>query len=98
MKAFLVVDIPDDLMVEECDIDYQVYYSNENADSFLVEESTAMTLRPLPQKREPKEEWLNEYHRDEFADGWNACLDEILGDCITQEEADLCGVQLWHDD
>lgn len=34
-------------------------------------------LKPLPQNREPKEEWYNEYHRDEFADGWNACLKEI---------------------
>ena len=55
-------------------------------------------LKPLPQMREPNEEWLNEYHRDEFADGWNACLKEIIGAYITQEEADLCGVQLWHDD
>ena len=34
-------------------------------------------LKPLPQMREPNEEWLNEYHIDEFADGWNACLKEI---------------------
>ena len=34
-------------------------------------------LKPMPQKREPKEEWLNEYNRDEFADGWNACIEEI---------------------
>ena len=37
-------------------------------------------LRPLPQMREPNEEWLNEYHRDEFADGWNACLKAITGE------------------
>lgn len=86
MKAFLVVDIPDGLMVEECDIDYQVYYSNENADSFLVEESTAMTLKPLPEKKTDLEGM--EVHRGcfNFTDwgyeiGWNECLAEITGDC-----------------
>ena len=78
MKAFLVVDIPDDLMVEECDIDYQVYYSNENADSFLVEESTAMTLKPLPEKKEC-DMWRG-LSRDIEALGYNKCLDEILGE------------------
>ena len=79
MKAFLVVNIPDDLMAEECDVDYQVYYSNENADSFLVEESTAMTLRPLPSFKAVD---LNDT-RDVmmFCHGWNVCLNEILGDC-----------------
>ena len=88
MKAFLVVDIPDDLMAEECDVDYQVYYSNENADSFLVEESTAMTLKPLPEKKETcsvidyasGKAMIDEYE-NEFNLGFNACLKEITGDC-----------------
>lgn len=37
-------------------------------------------FKTMPMKREPKEEWLNEYHRDEFADGWNACLEELERD------------------
>ena len=87
MKAFLVVDIPDDLMVEECDIDYQVYYSNENADSFLVEESTAMTLKPLPKKKEitgvieSTSEYQEKIYQNFYNRGFNACLKEILGDC-----------------
>ena len=80
MKAFLVVDIPDDLMAEECDIDYQVYYSNENADSFLVEESTAMTLRPLPKKKEMTDIQMKSLD-GLYVKAWNDCLDEILGDC-----------------
>ena len=80
MKAFLVVDIPDDLMAEECDIDYQVYYSNENADSFLVEESTAMTLKPLPKKKEMTDTQMKSLD-GLYAKAWNDCLDEILGDC-----------------
>lgn len=86
MKAFLVVDIPDGLMVEECDIDYQVYYSNENADSFLVEESTAMTLKPLPEKKETKgviestSEYQEKIYQNFHNRGFNDCLEQITGE------------------
>ena len=58
-------------------------------------------LKPLPKK---KKSYMAELTQEDYdslfpeAKGYNACLDEILGDYITQEEADLCGVQLWHDD
>lgn len=37
-------------------------------------------------------------YNEGFIDGRNHCIELITGDYITQEEADLCGVQFWHDD
>jgi len=70
MKAILVIDMP--THCGECPVKCRMRGINHVP--------TWCPLRPLPHKREPKEEWLNEYHRDEFADGWNACIDEITGE------------------
>lgn len=69
MKAVLVVDVDD--MIGE--VDYTVLSKKEMVNG-------RAKLRPLPHKKEPKEEWFNEYHRDEFADGFNFCLDVITGE------------------
>lgn len=77
MKVCLIVDLPDGEDFNECVADMFIHDLNVRG----IAKYNDVPLRPLPQKREPKEEWLNEYHRDEFADGWNACLKEITGDC-----------------
>ena len=105
MKYIAVVDIPDVLLEEHEEgiifndvitVDCKVKGSKEYRDDvyFTIED---VPMRPLPEKiwhEEGKENECEEWHKN----GWNACLDEILGDYITQEEADLCGVQFWHDD
>ena len=58
-----------------CEAFHQKRISDDICDT--EERPSWCPLKPMPEKREPKEEWLNKYHRDEFADGWNACLEEI---------------------
>ena len=78
MKKMLIIEGP-----ESCETCPLRSYSNLMLVCTPMREAASdveCPLKPLPQKREPKEEWLNEYHRDEFADGWNACIDEITGE------------------
>ena len=77
MKAILVIDIPDG---------YGDIYDNKAVVTLRNGKlGTSLgiynvPLKPIPKKRDNNEEWLNEYHRDDYADGWNACLNEIFGD------------------
>jgi len=65
MKAILVIDIDDDMIGE---VDYTVLSKSE-----MVNGRTK--LRPLPEMNT----WdvTENGHVTEFAEGWNACLDEI---------------------
>ena len=93
MKVYLIVDLPDGEDINECVADMFIHDLNVRG----IAKYNDVPLRPLPEKiwhEEGKENECEEWHKN----GWNACLDEILGDYITQEEADLCGVQFWHDD
>lgn len=82
MKAILVVEMPNNC--EECPCCYGFICSPLAREMGIWGihngKPTDCPLKPMPRKREPKEEWLNEYHRDEFADGWNACLEKITGE------------------
>lgn len=86
MKAILIVDMP--RSCAECplrtSLEANYLYCIATLPRLKIDPMTASNIKEhkcplklIPQKREPKEEWLNEYHRDEFADGWNACLEEI---------------------
>ena len=84
MKAILVIDeMPKNC--DECPIRFSgepnewCWYLKHGLDDIKSKPSWC-PLKPLPEKRELKEEWLNEYNRDEFADGWNACLNDITGE------------------
>lgn len=70
MKAILVINVPEDDIGKEASV---MYLGNDR----WLRSIEFIPIKPMPEKREPKEEWLNKYHRDEFADGWNACLEEI---------------------
>ena len=75
-KAILVIDV-DNIDIKNTQATYiELQCNNQTRQMSLVNH----WLKPMPEKREPKEEWFNEYHRDEFADGWNSCLDEITGE------------------
>lgn len=78
MKAILVIDVDDCINVESCKADVYVRFPFQS--NRWVREYKNVSLKPMSQKREPKEEWFNEYHRDEFADGWNACIEKIVGE------------------
>lgn len=74
MKAILLIDIPDGIFGEDCVINYEV---QESVMQKIVS-AGAERLRPLPEKNT----WdvTDNGHVTEFAEGWNACLDEITGD------------------
>ena len=94
-KTVLVIDSPKDciecpLFAFECCHVRRKEIPMENITQGIKPEWCP--LKCLPKKLPMKSKHMMWQH------GWNDCIDEILGDCITQEEADLCGVQFWHDD
>ena len=84
MKMSLVIDMPNEYAdrynVNEMYVWNVVVQDKQGYEMFDLTADKPCHLKPLPHKREPKEEWFNEYHRDEFADGWNFCLDVITGE------------------
>ena len=99
-KAVLVIDMPEEYRTEDVLVDYCLHTKGEYK---VIRKSGNHPLKPLPkhigfEETETETKEVPSGFYDETIDGWNWCLDEILGDYITQEEADLCGVQLWHDD
>jgi hypothetical protein len=78
MKAILVVDIPDDYKIDELCVNYQIY---KNDDITRVDWRFNQHLKPMPKKKETRNaiqyRGLAEEYRKE---GWNECLDEILGE------------------
>ena len=94
MKAVLVVNIPNG---------YGDIHDNKAIVKLRNDKlGTSLKIYNVPLRQLPEKESREMVVGDPFGEGccigWNACLDEITGDYITQEEADLCGVQLWHDD
>ena len=73
MKAVLVIDVPNELDVNDLLIDYCVHTKGEYKS---IRKGGNHPLKPLPQKVEMD---FNEYYEG-MADGWNACIDEILGE------------------
>ena len=78
-----------------------------------VKHPRGLVFKPMPEKKEivfvPRQSTkTDEYMKQNIiAIGYNLCIDEILSQCvesvenaleITDEEADCCGVQFWHDD
>ena len=66
MKAIAVFDIDEPIFDYSCDL----HVWNEFGDVRLVKEN--ILLRPLPSK--------DYWHKKDYADGWNACIDEIVGE------------------
>ena len=92
-KAIAIIDIPDGVNIEECLIDYEVYQNYSENDYQEIGSKYMVNLRPLPKKYEEKgylngEElwWERESpsHHEKatpiYAQGYNDCIDEILGE------------------
>lgn len=91
MKAILVVDIPDDIWTnKEEDLGMYAEVWSKRIDDGWCGEYYIDSLKPIPNKRKTVEE-NKEFNVDEeealeliamtFLDsGWNACIDEILGE------------------
>ena len=75
MKAIAIVELPDDAFDKGRWYLDKIYYIEK--ESLFDDYANEMwELKPLPQKVELD---MNEYYEG-MADGWNACLDEILGE------------------
>ena len=87
MKAILVIDVDDRFVEDEDDrfsfaIDVYLMQESDCAGCFeAVGYITNAVLKPMPQKKETRSaiqySGLAEEYRKE---GWNECLDEILGE------------------
>lgn len=74
MKAILVIDLPNDLDIslDEIKADITVL-SKDFRKSMLYLKYKNIALKPLPER-------IEQYLGGDFTDGWNACIDEILGE------------------
>lgn len=88
MKATLITDMPNtcnDCQFRHhrhCDILGELSEKWDGTDEFKNRDKNC-PLKPLPQKRVlPEEEVVGTNYGEEpwFTDGYNACIDEILGD------------------
>ena len=76
MKAILVVDIPDDVEIEDCEIEYSV-----KEQVMLMQVAKGKTkLKPMPQKKWVAEGFdrIMENNKEHLMSlGWNDCLEEL---------------------
>lgn len=84
MKAVLVVDMPEDYMGSVIDVKL---YGKEK----VTHEQYVNMLRPLPKPKTREEEividqFIEDLFYDDYIRGWNACLDEIMGEQNEQDE------------
>ena len=72
MKALILINVPEDKDIDDLHIDFKLY----EGDTCLIREYGA-PLAPLPEKKEPNGTY---YGWNMMVQGWNECLDEILGE------------------
>lgn len=74
MKAILVVDIPDDVEIEDCEIEYSV-----KEQVMLTQVAKGKNrLKPMPQKESEKHrEQIEDWTGLAYSQGWNACIEEL---------------------
>lgn len=80
MKAILVFDLPKKIKADEVKgVRITFYNGLMNPISSIAQSNTIDSIvKPLPEKNT----WdvTENGHVTEFAEGWNACLDEIIGE------------------
>ena len=76
MKAILVIDMPTNC--NKCEVKCDGYTAKQYAEKGITRPNWC-PLRPLPDEKEDLFYPCNEYVRA-VNEGWNACLDEILGE------------------
>ena len=82
MKAVIVIDVPDgiDLSLVEGML---TVTSKDVRKLFMAETYQDLELKPLPQKEKVNTDSSAEFKTidEAWTQGYNACLDEITGDC-----------------
>ena len=75
MKAILVVDLPNDIFIDDCRIEFRVI---ENVMEMCVADGIKR-LKPLPKMVKVFDDaYVSDYL--DFDLGWNDCLNKILGE------------------
>jgi hypothetical protein len=79
MKSILVIDMPNDADVSKIRMggDGNIYYIRDGERASIV--GNIRNIKPLPQKRNECY-YYGELAKNEFAVGFNSCLNEILGE------------------
>ena len=84
MKAILVINVPDDFLADPSNAyrlqiggDAKVYYVRQGEKRGSIIGDTR-DIKPMPDRKE--EGYPNDDYTIGKADGWNACLYEILGE------------------
>lgn len=83
-KAILILDMP--INCKNCSLSEMSYDFNkilcvpmqESYDKFAKQKPDWCPLREIPKKN--KENYYPDEYMDGYGDGWNACIDEILGE------------------
>ena len=77
MKAMLVIDMPNDCYDCPC------YYEDRDMCEAFNKKAKADSgrpswcpIKPLPHSKQMENRWFS----DDYSKGWNACLDEIVGE------------------
>lgn len=79
MKAIMIVDIPDELEYENLYFVGEIRYTSRfNSGYVFLKETDRCLLKPLPDKIE--QGYPCDTYEEGYGDGWDECLDEILGD------------------
>jgi len=76
MKAILVMEIPNDLDISKVRIggDGNIYFMRDGEKASIV--GNIRNIKPMPQKMN----LVDAFKMEEFARGWNDCLEQILGE------------------
>ena len=79
MKAFLIVDVPNDWNCKEWCIEGDLMGKNEKGYWMFCNEIVEKPLKPMPEKKNPTKKWVknNEDVAEAMKIGWNACIEEI---------------------
>ena len=82
MKAILIINTPEDFDYRRCSIggDGNIYYERKGEQRTSII-GNIKNLKPMPQKEsEKRREEIEDWTGLIYSQGWNACIDEILGD------------------
>ena len=77
MKALITFEVDDDLDLDDVYVDYKLYKGDD-----CIQLESGTPVRKVPQKKdvEYSKNAMPPYGDGDYAVGFNACLDEILGE------------------
>lgn len=85
MKAILVIDVPDELDYLHLYLEGKILYTTKEDIGFkFLKELSMCVLKPMLQKKSwtlaEKKDGYYEIYAKNYAQGWNDCIHEILGE------------------